>query len=237
MRDELCVEVPAESLNARGSEMVLPRYVNADLKNPNLDSQWEIPADLVPTVSTIFEGIIIGRLSLHYARWQWYRGSSQYSPGPMLEQAYWIGPTPGRWNAGIDTQYDLWQYRDRRERGRADRDTPDIWVIFHLHFDSSRQVSFPHREHTYAAIESITVFHANEAITRDEADWSINWATNGRYPNTARTVIRCSYTPQTEPWNGDHTYWRIMVGHSLDPSDAGWPHVPDMSSGLRLMRI
>lgn len=73
----------------------------------------------VPSLTTILNGIVSGDLTLHYARWEWARGTaSNAPPGPMLELAYWIGTEPGV--DPNDNHFD--QYRDQTPRtGRGDR--------------------------------------------------------------------------------------------------------------------
>jgi chitinase len=73
---------------------------------------WTMNSDRsgIPNLSTILAGILDGSLSLHYARWQYAWGQeSNAPPGPFLELAYWIGPTPGV-DTTTDRNYD--QYRD-----------------------------------------------------------------------------------------------------------------------------
>lgn len=73
----------------------------------------------VPSLTTIWDGIAVGDLTLHYARWEWAQGlASNAAPGPMLELAYWIGTVPG-----VDPNDDHFdQYRDTSPRdGRSDR--------------------------------------------------------------------------------------------------------------------
>jgi chitinase len=87
---------------------------------------WPEAADAsgTPGLLTILEGIRDGFLSLHYARWQWYRGArSGALPGPLLELAYWIGPQPGVATTNNPT-YD--EYRDMTPRDSESN--ADRWV-------------------------------------------------------------------------------------------------------------
>jgi hypothetical protein len=72
----------------------------------------------------------------------------------MLEIAYWIGPQPGFWNGIIDREYNLERYRDRRMWGRNDAGERDRWVVFHFHFDETRQIFFSQGGHTYTGFVS-----------------------------------------------------------------------------------
>ncbi|KAI8931692.1 hypothetical protein NX059_011339 [Plenodomus lindquistii] len=228
MRDEMCVEVPASGVYTSGTANVSRRYINADIAMDTAKKQWREPAFLIPTLGDVFAGIHDRYLSLHYARWQWYNGReggrAPTRPGPMLELAYWIGPTPGVWNPQLDTIYQLWRYRDLRTIGRRDPFRRDRWVVFHLHFDSTH-VFFNHSHHTYTAIDSITVFHGNEARPAAGGGWEVNWQGTSANYNTARTVIRCPYTvPEGSTWDTVQNRWRMMVGQNLETREAGWPY-------------
>jgi hypothetical protein len=73
----------------------------------------------------------------------------------LLELAYWIGPEPGVWNDDLD----LDQYRDRRQWGRSNYDVRDVWVVFHIYFDASRQIFFQRESdgHTFTGFVSINI--------------------------------------------------------------------------------
>ncbi|KAG6006481.1 hypothetical protein E4U21_007025 [Claviceps maximensis] len=114
---------------------------------------WGTGHGSIPALDTILTAILSGAITLHYARWQYYRGTSSGNrPGPMLELAYWLGREPGR-----SHNEDISQYQDRRPRERW---PSDQWVLFHFHFDDSN----PHwliRENgqTYAGVFDLRVMH------------------------------------------------------------------------------
>lgn len=68
----------------------------------------------------------------------------------MLEIAYWIGPVPG----GYDSNPDLLAYEDTRTTGRAFPQYHDRWVVFHFHFDHTRQIFIDIDGHTHAGFVS-----------------------------------------------------------------------------------
>lgn len=77
----------------------------------------------IPGLDTILEGIRLGHLTLHYARWQYQSGlSTGQQEGPLLELAYWIGPSPGQ----VLEDEELDQYRDFT--AEQAREEPDRWV-------------------------------------------------------------------------------------------------------------
>lgn len=83
------------------------------VENRGIDA-WYGGSDEIPSLETIFKGIFSGQLSLHYARWIYYRGTSGGLPeGPMLELAYWIGSSPGVGTP--DATMDIYQDMTRRE--------------------------------------------------------------------------------------------------------------------------
>ncbi|KAF7551416.1 hypothetical protein G7Z17_g5035 [Cylindrodendrum hubeiense] len=127
----------------------------------------------IPRLTTILEGIERGDLSLHYARWQWQRGSQTFAPaGPFLELAYWIGPVPGV----LSTDAGLAQYQDSRPRGRAEHDR---WVVFHFHIDPARRTNdhiryeFLQRGtdgHTYMGVTGMSVYHGQDVRPAEDAN-------------------------------------------------------------------
>jgi hypothetical protein len=86
----------------------------------------------MPNTRIILQGIEAGHLSLNYFRWQHMTGGGTrgHGPGPFLELAYWIGPSPGvAPTAADERRMNLNRYRDSNTAGT------DRWVIFHIHFD------------------------------------------------------------------------------------------------------
>lgn len=66
----------------------------------------------------------------------------------MLELAYWIGQTPGTWTFREERDLRLWRYRQNQGLGsELPQSLRDRWVVFHLHFDSSRQIFFETSSH------------------------------------------------------------------------------------------
>ncbi|RYP78993.1 hypothetical protein DL769_003083 [Monosporascus sp. CRB-8-3] len=102
----------------------------------------------VPGMEVIFQGIARGDLSLHYARWQYQRErESRSAPGPFLELAYWIGPSPGI----ASNDPNLNQYRDRTPR-----------QVFHLHIDPTMDWLQSINGHTYMGVTNMQVYHGQE---------------------------------------------------------------------------
>jgi chitinase len=126
----------------------------------------------IPNLIQVLQGISRGHLSLHYARWEWFRGRDSLARrGPMLELAYWIGNNPGEDTLG-NPDYDVY-----RDTSQEHRDNPDLWVVFHIHFESppngfddqpdwSAHPMLFYRPvddgPTYVGTPAISVFHANE---------------------------------------------------------------------------
>ena len=87
-----------------------------------------------PNTGRILRGIEAGHLSLHYFRWQHMMGTGTrgHPPGPFLELAYWIGPTPGETpNPQQTTRMNLNSYRDTANGQHGE----DRWIMMHIHFD------------------------------------------------------------------------------------------------------
>ncbi|KAH6608262.1 chitinase (class v) [Trichoderma cornu-damae] len=150
---------------------------------------WVMDSDRsdVPNIVTIFRGMANGDLSLHYARWQYARGTaSGAAPGPFLELAYWIGP-----QAGVDTTDNPYfdQYRDMRQRN-SEWGT-DRWVVFHMHIDpEDPNWLWRHDGHTYMGIPGFRVFHAQEPRRLATGAWRVDSRQTGPY--TARTGWECA---------------------------------------------
>lgn len=89
----------------------VPESTLSDIKSRKVDA-WRTGRGNIPALDTILSAIITGAITLHYARWQYYRSSQNGNvPGPMLEMAYWLGRQPGREN-----NEDITQYQDRTPR-------------------------------------------------------------------------------------------------------------------------
>ncbi|KFA50333.1 hypothetical protein S40293_09933 [Stachybotrys chartarum IBT 40293] len=168
----------------------------------------------IPSLLLVLGGIMRGRLSLHYARWEWAEGrASNALPGPFLELAYWIGPTPGVQTTD-DREYDV--FRDSTSRPNHIGD--DLWVVFHIHFESPGRRNDPNIRprmfeygpdgRTYVGTPTITVFHAQDSLPIDEDDFGnpVDWRVSGgeQLTTTARRTWQCSV-----PENEDRSYWFI----------------------------
>lgn len=111
---------------------------------------WNAVANGIPSLESILNGILDNQLSLHYARWQ----RDRY--GPLLEIAYWIGPTPSQAGGSDD-------FRDAVTQGNDDQH--DNWVVFHFHIEIDDPntpwlASFNGR--THVGVTSLQVFHGQE---------------------------------------------------------------------------
>ncbi|EYB29737.1 hypothetical protein FG05_30215 [Fusarium graminearum] len=121
----------------------------------------------IPSLTSILRAIRLGRLTLHYACWEWISGGE-----PMLELAYWIGREPGV----EDSNPDLDDYRDTRDGNRD----PDRWVgkfynpntasiitnsTQSFTFDITPSTDWLQRINgrTYMGVTGMTVFHGQEA--------------------------------------------------------------------------
>jgi chitinase len=121
----------------------------------------------VPAWETILDGINQGDLSLHYARWQYPRGTATGAvPGPMLELAYWIGPTPGV--ESNDVRLD--RYRDATPRGGV-RDT---YVVFHLHLEEGTEMLRNVQGRTYMGIPRLSFFHGQDITVDSNGGWRVD---------------------------------------------------------------
>ncbi|CAO2647471.1 Nn.00g083930.m01.CDS01 [Neocucurbitaria sp. VM-36] len=175
----------------------------------------------MPWLGRILHGIRIERLSLHYARWMWYRGNDErgISPGPILELAYWIGPVPGGWSEELEDQLELWRYRDLRQYGeRNNQHLRDRWVVFHLHFDSTRDIfSNSPSGHTYTGYTALSFFHANTAVLdRDGHGWHVDNNDSGPGGNNQRSVLHCPWDDLDRTRQGT-IITRMWVGAFDDP--------------------
>ncbi|KAK0391598.1 hypothetical protein NLU13_1098 [Sarocladium strictum] len=132
----------------------------------------------IPSLLTIFRAIRDGRLTLHYARWEWASGQgSNAVSGPLLELAYWIGGAPGT-DEDTTGYSDYDALRDNRIRYHAG---PDRWIVFHIHFERQRvdrngnwvdtgdEDSWPRTfersssdNRVYIGTPTISVFHAQQ---------------------------------------------------------------------------
>ncbi|KAI1182685.1 chitinase [Nemania serpens] len=142
------------------------------------------PSD-TPNIRTILQGIDRGDLSLHYARWQWYNGGQDAEPGPFLELAYWIGPTPG---VATGTAYD--QFRDTGLRDAEDG--TDRWAVIHMHFGRDpRNWLIGENGQIYAGTPGIRFFHGQAVAPAGElGGWRVDGDERVR-PHTARQGWDC----------------------------------------------
>ncbi|KFY18019.1 hypothetical protein V492_00206 [Pseudogymnoascus sp. VKM F-4246] len=138
----------------------------------------------VPSLQRILTGIEAGDLSLHYARWQYAEGTStDFNPGPFLELAYWIGPSPSVYED--EEWYD--GYRDMT----SDSDYYDSWVVFHLHIDPSDEAFLISQNgHTYVAVPHVSIYHGQFIELGNNQDGA--WRVSGeRTRYTRRTGWDC----------------------------------------------
>ncbi|KAF1953102.1 hypothetical protein CC80DRAFT_570981 [Byssothecium circinans] len=176
-----------------GTTSVRPRHISNSL----VETSSEIYR---PT----FGDILLGHITLYYARWLWYEGrETGNQQGPMLEMIYWIGTTPGVYNEQEDVNFELWRYRDNYiTRGRYGSHR-SRFVGLHFHFDGTLE-NRPHLFTTTAdgrtsvGINAISMFHAAAAevwrgttiaITRDRGSNDYN----------SRSVIRCPRVGREQP--------------------------------------
>ncbi|MBE3045041.1 hypothetical protein IMZ48_21290 [Candidatus Bathyarchaeota archaeon] len=86
-----------------GEDIDLLSHVGGDAQD--IEKRWISPSQNKaghPTLASILAAINSDRLTVHYARWQWYSGGGR--PGPMLEIAYRI-PLGAAGNAFRDTSH------------------------------------------------------------------------------------------------------------------------------------
>ncbi|KAM5437742.1 putative chitinase [Microsporum ferrugineum] len=141
-----------------------------------------------PTINTVLNGVNSGRLTLHYARWEWAEGTQSNAPaGPFLELAYWIGRTPGV----QDSNSELNRYRD------LERALGDDWVIFHLHMDPESEILRNVGGRTYIGITYITVFHSQD-YRGHERGWRVQVTQTG-YENE-RDGFDCPQDEYSSAW-------------------------------------
>ncbi|KAF1850059.1 uncharacterized protein K460DRAFT_422442 [Cucurbitaria berberidis CBS 394.84] len=152
------------------SHNIQPRSVDLDL-DLRTASGWrdKLNSDsphYTPWLGRIFHGIRIGRLTLHYARWEWYHGNGRgFAAGPFLELAYWIGHNAGEWNPQLDRDFELWRYRDLTTQHR-NPNLRDRWVVFHLHFDPTREIFFDFNGHTFTGYTAVVGASTGEATNK-----------------------------------------------------------------------
>ena len=125
-------------------------------------------------------------------------GATGRDPGPLLEIAYWIGPSPGVTpTAAQETSMNLNQYRDR-SRGRTGTDR---WVVFHIHFHPGPHLLDDWDETTYIGTNSIRMYHGQTAsVTRGaiRVDNRDTDARSGHTPINSRSgLVTC---PDNTPW-------------------------------------
>lgn len=133
-------------------------------------------------------------------------------PGPFLEIAYWIGPTPGvAPTAAEETNLRLNIYRDTT-RGRTGRDR---WVVFHIHFVPGPNLLADFEGRTFIGTPSIRMYHGQTAsVTRgairvDNRDTGTTIAINSRSP-----LVNC---PQGSLW---YIGMPTVVPQTSDASEA-----------------
>ena len=148
----------------------------------------EIPG--IPDSNIILQAIQDGRLSLHYARWQYINGGN-FAEGPMLEMAFWIGRQPG-----VSTINDP-SFNDLRDTDAPDNGSPDRWVVMHFHINPETEWLRVHNGHTHVGIQSIGIFHGYEIDApryRNGGDWRVNgWYSQngGRNRRQQNGAFRC----------------------------------------------
>ncbi|EFY94032.1 glycoside hydrolase family 18 protein [Metarhizium robertsii ARSEF 23] len=191
---------------------------------------WGGGTNDVPGLETILEGIRVGHLTLHYARWQYQEGQATASaPGPILELAYWIGPQPG-----VHTEdAELDQYRDTTARNAPD----DRWVVFHLHVDPTREWLRRINGHTYLGVDYLSVYHGQEVRgARGRYAWRVQNIDSG-YLN-ARDGFSCDsvgdglwYVGSPRAVEGQEPWYQLVQEWSEVIYNQGYVRSP----GIRLI--
>ncbi|KAF1912024.1 hypothetical protein BDU57DRAFT_523336 [Ampelomyces quisqualis] len=204
--------------STNSSDHLQRRSIQPDMHGDSHSLAFLDPMDRIPSLGTIFDGVRIGALTLHYARWLYFNRHNGEPSGPLLELAYWIGTRPGV----VDNHPDLDVYRDMRTTGRNGPQVPDRWVVFHFHFDETRDIFFDIDGRTYAGFTSMSVYHGQDAIdSRHDANqqgWGVNWRGGRRDGRTARTIIRCPWDSSERSGPHNAVVTRMLVGHnSNDP--------------------
>ncbi|KAL2211280.1 chitinase [Sarocladium strictum] len=150
----------------------------------------------VPDFGEILRGINRGDITLHYARWQWYRGRRA---GPMLELAYWIGP-----QIGVRTHQNA--YYNRYRDVRVGNQVPDHWVVMHIHIDVTTRQNWLRRfpdGNTHVGTGRISLFHGQRWMQPVSI---VGWRVNGNAerlgtihasPNADRSGWEC---PGNQVW-------------------------------------
>ncbi|KAL0258443.1 hypothetical protein SLS55_005936 [Diplodia seriata] len=176
--EEALCELPA-SAAAKVRTSAPARAGNTTLAGRHIN-QWA-EDELRPDFMTILEGIRDNHLSLHYARWQFFRAAADnINPGPFLEVAYWIGPTPGvQPTEDEESSLRLDAYRDSTHT-----DT-DRWVVFHFHFNWDQDLLRNIDGRTYIGTSTIRMFHGQWAEYENQGYRVHNRARHGMNSRSA----------------------------------------------------